>query len=72
MIRGSMKLLSNINKDITYNVDGKDITGAEIHRTLCVAVSQEPQVKILEEHIAINLKIRAGQCLGAYVLDYKI
>ena len=50
-------------------VHAKDITGAEIHRALCMAVSQEPQVKILEEHIAINLKIRAGRCLGAYVLD---
>ncbi|MFX1505613.1 MAG: L-aspartate oxidase [Promethearchaeota archaeon] len=50
-------------------VHAKDITGAEIHRALCVAVSHEPQVKILEEHIAINLKIRAGRCLGAYVLD---
>ena len=50
-------------------VHAKDITGAEIHRVLSVAVSQDPQVKILEEHIAINLKIRAGRCLGAYALD---
>ncbi|MFX0126020.1 MAG: L-aspartate oxidase, partial [Candidatus Hodarchaeota archaeon] len=50
-------------------VHAKDITGAEIHRALCVAVSQEPKVRVLEEHIAINLKIRAGRCLGAYVLD---
>ncbi|UCG04736.1 MAG: L-aspartate oxidase [Candidatus Heimdallarchaeota archaeon] len=50
-------------------VHAKDITGAEIHRALCVAVNQESQVKILEQHIAINLKIRAGRCLGAYVLD---
>lgn len=50
-------------------VHAKDITGAEIHRALCVAVNQEPRVKILEQHIAINLKIRAGRCLGAYVLD---
>ncbi len=50
-------------------VHAKDITGAEIHRALCVAVNQESQVKIFEQHIAINLKIRAGRCLGAYVLD---
>ncbi|MFX1424535.1 MAG: L-aspartate oxidase [Promethearchaeota archaeon] len=47
----------------------RDITGAEIHRALCAAITRESQVEILEQHIAINLKIRAGRCLGAYVLD---
>ncbi|MFX0152612.1 MAG: L-aspartate oxidase [Candidatus Hodarchaeota archaeon] len=47
----------------------KDITGAEIQRVLSIAVKQDPQITISEQHIAINLKIRAGRCLGAYVLD---
>jgi L-aspartate oxidase len=47
----------------------RDITGAEIHRALSIAVKQNPQITIFEEHIAINLKVRADHCLGAYVLD---
>ncbi|MFX1286393.1 MAG: L-aspartate oxidase [Promethearchaeota archaeon] len=52
-------------------VHAKDITGAEVHRALCTVLMQNPQVKVIEHHIAINLKIRAGRCLGAYVLDKK-
>lgn len=50
-------------------VHARDITGAEIQRALSVAAIQNPQIEVLEQHIAINLKIRAGHCLGAYVLD---
>ncbi|MHA2245165.1 MAG: L-aspartate oxidase [Candidatus Hodarchaeales archaeon] len=50
-------------------VHAKDITGVEVHRALIKAVMQDPQIEVLENHIAINLKIRAGHCLGAYVLD---
>ncbi|MFX0087297.1 MAG: L-aspartate oxidase [Candidatus Hodarchaeota archaeon] len=50
-------------------IRAKDITGKEIQRALRNAVLQNPRVKVLEQHIVINLKIRAGKCLGAYVLD---
>ncbi|MFW9996812.1 MAG: L-aspartate oxidase [Candidatus Odinarchaeota archaeon] len=49
----------------------RDITGAEIERILVEAVQREPDISIFEHHIAINLKLRAGKCLGAYVLDKK-
>ena len=56
----------------------EDITGREIERALVEAVSQHPNVRIFEHHIAIDLittaKIdkknsRNNRCLGAYVLD---
>ncbi len=50
-------------------VHAKDITGSEIQRALIATVNQEPNITILERHIAINLKIRSNRCLGAYVLD---
>jgi L-aspartate oxidase len=52
-------------------VHAKDITGSEIQRALIAAVKKEPNVTILEQHIAINLKIRSNHCLGAYILDKK-
>ncbi len=52
-------------------VHAKDITGAEVHRALRNAVLQNPQIQVHEQHIAINLKIHAGRCLGAYILDKK-
>ena len=50
-------------------VHAKDITGAEVHKALRSAVMQIPQIQVYEQHIAINLKIHTGRCLGAYVLD---
>ncbi|MHA2333666.1 MAG: L-aspartate oxidase [Candidatus Hodarchaeales archaeon] len=50
-------------------VHARDITGAEINRALCIAINQTPSIVVLQQHIAINLKIHAGHCLGAYVLD---
>ncbi len=50
-------------------VRSKDITGIEIQRALENTISKNPQIEILEQHIAINLKIRTGRCLGAYVLN---
>ncbi len=46
-----------------------DITGANIQEALINRVKNDPRISVLENHIAINLKISAGQCLGAYVLD---
>src|SRR5580765_1496715 len=54
----------------------KDVTGREIERALLNAVSQQPNISIFENHVAIDLissqKLgHAGQnrCLGVYVLD---
>ncbi|MHA1228239.1 MAG: L-aspartate oxidase [Candidatus Hodarchaeales archaeon] len=50
-------------------IHAQDLTGAEIHKVLTARVQDEDNIRILENHITINLKIRAGRCLGAYVLD---
>jgi len=56
----------------------KDATGREIERALVAAVEKHPSIKILENHIAIDLiteaknqnkKTDENRCLGAYVLD---
>ena len=52
----------------------KDTTGAEIQRALQAAASSHSQIKILPDHIAIDLLSMAKYggdpaCLGAYVLD---
>ncbi|MCK5610930.1 FAD-binding protein, partial [Candidatus Pacearchaeota archaeon] len=50
-------------------VHSKDITGIDIQNTLVNQVKTESRITVLENQIAVNLKIRAGRCLGAYVLD---
>ncbi|MHA1941032.1 MAG: L-aspartate oxidase [Candidatus Hodarchaeales archaeon] len=50
-------------------VHSKDITGADIQNVLINRIKSDSSITILENHIAINLKIRAGKCLGAYVFD---
>ncbi|MHA2139055.1 MAG: L-aspartate oxidase [Candidatus Hodarchaeales archaeon] len=50
-------------------VHSKDITGADIQQALINRVLEDSRITVLKNHIAINLKIRAGKCLGAYVLD---
>ncbi|WP_455140671.1 L-aspartate oxidase [Candidatus Hodarchaeum mangrovi] len=50
-------------------VHASDLTGIEIHRALAQKTKKEANITILENHIAINLKIRAGKCLGAYIFD---
>ena len=52
----------------------KDTTGAEIQRALQAAASNHSQIRILPDHIAIDLLSMAKYggdpaCLGAYVLD---
>lgn len=47
----------------------KDITGEQLHHTLKSNVSNSPNIEILENHIAINLKIKEGKCVGVYALD---
>ncbi|MHA2092786.1 MAG: FAD-binding protein, partial [Candidatus Kariarchaeaceae archaeon] len=44
-------------------VHSKDITGADIQNVLINRIKSDSSITILENHIAINLKIRAGKCL---------
>jgi L-aspartate oxidase len=51
-----------------------DLTGREIQRVLVDAVRAHPNIRVLEQHMGIDLvtKTRYGksdQCVGAYVLD---
>jgi len=52
----------------------KDMTGREVERALLDAVAAQPRVRVLEEHMAIDLITLARYggpeiCAGAYVLD---
>jgi L-aspartate oxidase len=54
----------------------KDMTGREVERALLAAAEREPNIRIFENHIAIDLITSAkvglsgpNRCLGAYVLD---
>src|SRR5271154_6761702 len=54
----------------------QDVTGREIERALLAAVASQPNIKIFEDHVAIDLitSQKLGQpgpnrCLGVYVLD---
>jgi L-aspartate oxidase len=54
----------------------QDITGREIERSLLAAIASQPNIKIFEDHFAIDLITSqkeglAGpnRCLGVYVLD---
>jgi L-aspartate oxidase len=56
----------------------KDVTGREIERALLNAISQQPNIEIFENHIAIDLitsqklgYVGENSCLGAYVFDKK-
>jgi L-aspartate oxidase len=56
----------------------KDVTGREIERALLNAISQQPNIEIFENHIAIDLitsqklgYVGENHCLGAYVFDKK-
>ncbi len=54
----------------------KDITGREIERALLNAAAQQPNIRIFENHLAIDLitsqklgYVGPNRCLGAYVFD---
>jgi len=56
----------------------KDVTGREIERALLNAISEQPNIVMFENHIAIDLitthklgQAGANRCLGAYVFDKK-
>ena len=55
-------------------VHAADMTGREVERALLEAVQSKPRVRILEEHMAVDLITLAKHggpeiCAGAYVLD---
>lgn len=56
----------------------EDSTGAEIHRTLLARVKEDPRIRLLENHFAIDLLLNKQvdphdmnptHCVGAYALD---
>ncbi|MBI2946048.1 MAG: L-aspartate oxidase [Verrucomicrobia bacterium] len=56
----------------------KDVTGREVERALLAAAAEQPNIEMLEDHVAIDLitshKLGLGgpnRCLGAYVFDKK-
>jgi L-aspartate oxidase len=56
----------------------KDVTGREIERALLNAAAHQPNIRIFENHIAIDLitsrklgHAGANRCFGAYVFDKK-
>lgn len=49
-------------------VHAKDLSGQEIERALLNAVGKHPSIRLLENHIAVNLVIKDDQCKGCYVL----
>lgn len=51
-----------------------DMTGREVERALVAAISSNPKIRVLEEHMAVDLITLAKYggpevCAGAYVLD---
>jgi L-aspartate oxidase len=50
-----------------------DATGHEVMRALTHAARKEPRIRIVEDHLAIDLlmdrTVAGGRCRGAYVLD---
>jgi L-aspartate oxidase len=55
-------------------VHAGDITGREIQRALLAAVRDNPNIRLLEWHMGVDLIMRSGFggpeiCVGAYILD---
>lgn len=48
-----------------------DATGSEIQRALVAQCSSHPNILILENHMAVDLVAKSGECHGAYLLDTK-
>jgi L-aspartate oxidase len=50
-----------------------DLTGREIERTLLLMVRKSPNIKLLEEHVAVDLLVKNNDeeqiCFGAYVMS---
>lgn len=59
-------------------VHAADVTGREVQRAMHAAVARNPRIRVLEEHMAIDLIDQARfagkgehRVIGAYVLDHK-
>jgi L-aspartate oxidase len=74
----------NGDRDLDLHLEGghsarriahaKDMTGREVERALLEAVAAQPRIRVLEEHMAIDLITLAKYggpeiCAGAFVLD---
>ncbi|GAB4319101.1 MAG: L-aspartate oxidase [Promethearchaeota archaeon] len=49
----------------------EDLTGREVQRVLLDTVKHTDGVTVFEDHLAINLVVRDGRCIGAHVYDKK-
>jgi L-aspartate oxidase len=58
-------------------VHAEDLTGREIERALLDAIARHPDVEMLEDHHAVDLRVAPGRatgharCAGALVLDHR-
>jgi len=52
-------------------IHAADLTGEEVEKTLAKRVRENSNITVYENLIAVNLIVREGECLGAYVLDIK-
>jgi L-aspartate oxidase len=52
-------------------VFSKDATGREVERTLVFNIRNHRNINVYEQHIAIDLIIEKGRCIGARVFDIK-
>jgi L-aspartate oxidase len=51
-------------------VHARDFTGLEVERGLLAAVRAHPRVRVIEQHLAVDLVLdQVGHCQGATVLD---
>jgi L-aspartate oxidase len=50
-------------------VHAADLTGREIERALLDAVARHENLQTFENHLALELIVRDGECLGLHVLD---
>jgi L-aspartate oxidase len=50
-------------------VHAKDLTGQEVESKLLDAVAKTPSIRLLENHVAINLVVDQNRCHGCYALD---
>jgi len=50
-------------------VHAADLTGREIERACLAAAEANPRIHMLSNHLAVDLLVVDGECLGAYALD---
>ena len=50
-------------------VHAADLTGREIERASLAAVEKNPRIRVFENHLAIDLLVHDGECIGVLALD---